>query len=66
MDSDDSDIKDAEQLVAHVLEKRPQPGEILLFHEDYAQTVVALPPILERIASLGMTFVRVRDLRGSR
>lgn len=62
MDSDDSHVKDPNALVAHVMEKRPAPGDILLFHEDYPQTVAALPRVLELLNAGGSRFVRVADL----
>lgn len=65
MDSDDSGIRDPEGLVAHVMAKQPSAGEILLFHEDYAHTVAALPDILAQLSLQGMTFERVRDLQGA-
>ncbi|MFO1456175.1 MAG: polysaccharide deacetylase family protein [Steroidobacteraceae bacterium] len=64
MDSDDSNIRDADSLVAHVTNKEPTAGEIMLFHEDYPQTVAALPRVLEQLAVRGLSPVRVRDLRG--
>ena len=62
MDSDDSHVKDPDALVAHVMHKRPAPGEILLFHEDYPQTVAALPRVLEQLSAGGARFVRLVDL----
>ncbi len=62
MDSDDSHVKDSDALAAHVLQKLPAPGEILLFHEDYQQTVAALPSVLSQLGGDGTRFVRVMDL----
>lgn len=62
MDSDDSYVTQAEALVSHVLAKQPAPGEILLFHEDYAHTVSALPGILEGLSAAGLRFARICDL----
>lgn len=62
MDSEDSYIDDADTLVARVLAKRPSPGEILLFHEDYAHTVAALPKILQSLATDGLRFARISDM----
>ena len=64
MDSDDSEVKDPDGLVAHVLGKRPSAGEIMLFHEDYAHTVAALPQVLAALTGRGLTFARVGDLQG--
>lgn len=61
MDSDDSYVTDADTLAAHVLRKGPSAGEILLFHEDYAHTVAALPTILGQLSSSGLCFARIDD-----
>lgn len=61
MDSDDSYVTDSDALAAHVLRKGPSGGEILLFHEDYAHTVAALPTILGRLSSNGLRFARIDD-----
>ena len=67
MDSDDSYVTAPDALVARVLAKRPSPGEILLFHEDYAHTVAALPTVLQGLSAAGLRFARICDMgpRGS-
>lgn len=61
-DLNDSFIPTADELVAHARALEVQPGQILLLHEDYAQTVEALPQILDLLAARGHTFVTVSQL----
>lgn len=62
IDSDDSDFQQAEPLVAHVAGLTLTGGDIVLFHEDYAHTVAAMPAILTRLASLGLSARRIDEM----
>jgi len=55
-DSRDSFLHDSEDLVAYVRELPLGGGSILLFHEDYAHTVKAMPVIVETILGRGGRF----------
>ena len=57
VDSRDSFILNADELVEYVSSLPIRSGDILLFHEDYAQTVAALPAILEFFQSREQRFV---------
>ena len=59
IDSDDSTFTSAPALASRVAGKRPNHGDIVLFHEDYAHTVDALPQILQGLQArrLAMTAV---------
>lgn len=46
LDSCDSFLPDAELIVEHVTAQEISAGSILLFHDDYAHTVAALPRVL--------------------
>lgn len=62
LDSEDSFIRDAGQL-AHKLEVAPvRSGDVLLFHEDYAHTVAALPAVVSNLRARPFALVRVADL----
>ncbi len=47
VDSRDSFIRDPEKLTTYVKSLPVNPGDILLFHEDYAHTMTALSQIIE-------------------
>ncbi|MFZ2649943.1 MAG: polysaccharide deacetylase family protein [Burkholderiaceae bacterium] len=66
-DSDDSVQRDADALVAHVVGLKIGRGDIVLFHEDYAHSVAAMPKILRALHAAGLTLQRVDRLaqRGS-
>lgn len=56
IDSRDSFILQADSLVKYVNNLKLCNGDILLFHEDYSQTVEALPEILDHIQDQGFEF----------
>lgn len=61
-DSDDSVQRDAQGLVSHVAELKIGNGDIVLFHEDYAHTVKAMPTILSGLRAAGLSMQRVDRL----
>lgn len=61
LDSRDSFVRTAGQLVDHVRLSPMAPGDILLFHEDYAHTTQALPDIVKWIRSRGVQFARTLE-----
>jgi len=61
LDSEDSFLKDAGALTQKIETSPLQSGEILLFHEDYAHTVAALPRMLIALKGRGLALVRVAD-----
>lgn len=58
-DSDDSTQCDVGSLVASVAYLKLGPGDIVLFHEDYAHTIAAMPTILGTLQAAGLTMKRV-------
>jgi len=61
LDSEDYRIKDSEELIARMAKRRISPGEIILFHDDYSQTVEALPRIIANIKARGFSFTAVKE-----
>ena len=61
-DSRDSFILDSSALQTHVERSLVKPGDVLLFHEDYAHTLAALPAILDSLKKRGFRFVTVQNL----
>ncbi len=59
VDSRDSFIRDPAALTAHVGSQGIVGGDILLFHEDYAHTVKALPAILRSLRDRSLEFAPV-------
>lgn len=49
IDSRDSFISDAQELLDYVVSLDFKEGDVLLFHEDYKHTVTALPEILDAL-----------------
>ncbi len=64
LDSRDWDLKTAKELIEYVKKSEVRPGEIVLFHEDYAHTQEALPEIISDLKSKGFTFATVGELLG--
>jgi len=60
-DSRDSFIRNPAELVAHVASLKVTDGDILLFHEDYAHTVAALPEVLRLIRERSLEFAPIRS-----
>lgn len=62
-DSRDSWLKEPQALLAAFEEAPVVPGDIVLFHDDYAQTADALPVLLGQLAERELEAVTVEDLR---
>ncbi len=62
LDSKDWDLKAAKELIEYVKGSKVEPGEIILFHEDYAHTQEALPAIIADLKSREFTFATVGEL----
>jgi peptidoglycan-N-acetylglucosamine deacetylase len=56
-DSRDSFIANPDELLCRVIQVPVRPGDIVLFHEDYAHTVAALPKILDHYLDIGLHFI---------
>lgn len=65
-DSRDSYVKDAALLVSSVSELEINHGDIVLFHEDYAQTAAALPAILAALARRSLCLGTTSQFGGAR
>jgi peptidoglycan/xylan/chitin deacetylase (PgdA/CDA1 family) len=61
-DSNDSFVKGAQQIVSRLREAPPSAGAVLLFHDDYAQTVEALPAVIDELRGRGLSFATVDEL----
>ncbi|MBI3546808.1 MAG: polysaccharide deacetylase family protein [Gammaproteobacteria bacterium] len=59
VDSRDSFIRTAPELVAHVETIKISAGDIVLLHEDYAHTVAALPTILQSLSARSLGFSKI-------
>lgn len=62
VDSNDSCIKNSEKLIQSVRNTPIGPGDIILFHEDYSTTIVAMPGIIKDLKSRGLRMVSISDL----
>lgn len=56
LDSQDSTINSADELVRRVSPETVRNGDVILFHDDYKVTVDALPLILKNLRSAGFSF----------
>ena len=61
LDSEDSFLRDPAELVTKLGKAPVRSGDILLFHEDYAHTPVALPAIAMNLRARGFALVGVTD-----
>lgn len=61
-DSHDSKLTTTQELENYIKQSEIQPGEIMLFHEDYEHTIEALPDIITDLKSRGFTFSTVSQL----
>jgi len=61
-DSEDSWLKEPQALVEHFHRRAACAGDIVLFHDDYAQTAAALPTLLRQLRKAGLQAVRVDAL----
>ncbi|MBL8512757.1 MAG: polysaccharide deacetylase family protein [Betaproteobacteria bacterium] len=66
IDSRDSFVQDGNELARSIARIPLRASEVMLFHDDYAHTVQALPAILADLQSRGCTFSRLDDARGIR
>ncbi len=66
LDSRDSFIADAAELLAYVRGLPVGGGDILLFHEDQPQTLEALPAILEGLRARRLGFATIGELAPTR
>jgi len=62
-DSRDSWLKEPAALLSAFERQPPQAGDIVLFHDDYAQTASALPGLLRQLARLRLSPVSIEALR---
>lgn len=62
IDSGDSIIRSSAELIAHIETIPINGGDILLFHEDYSHTIIALPAILQTIRERGLAFSQVANI----
>lgn len=62
VDSRDSFIINRNELVDHVDNLDLRNGDVLLFHEDYKQTVAALPEIIDNIEARGINIHSQMDI----
>lgn len=65
-DSRDSWLKQSAELSAAFEQTPVRPGDIVLFHDDYAQTAKALPSILRTWAHQGLQVQALSDMLASR
>ncbi len=65
LDSDDSVVRDPRELALRIERLNAGPGDIVLFHEDYAHSVAAMPQILASWRARGLSAVRVDALTGA-
>jgi len=63
IDSRDSFLTEADDVVTTVLDAPVTAGSIVLLHEDYAWTVEALPALISRIRERGLAFATVGSVR---
>lgn len=63
MDSKDSYIKGKEQLIRYLDKQNIRKGDILLFHEDYEQTIEAMPEIIGFLKAKGFGFETISRLK---
>ena len=62
VDSCDSSINTQEELSDYIRSLAIDSGDILLFHDDYDHTLLALPSILEHLTNKGFSFVTINEL----
>jgi peptidoglycan/xylan/chitin deacetylase (PgdA/CDA1 family) len=62
VDSRDSFIRDPSALAEHVRSLGVAGGDIVLFHEDYAHTLKALPSILKSLRERSLEFAPIKSM----
>lgn len=62
VDSDDSRLGNASDLVLSVSQKELVAGDVMLMHEDYTHTLEALPDVLRLFKEQGFAFVTCSEL----
>lgn len=61
-DSRDSFCDKAADIEARLSRSAPSPGSIILFHDDYAHTVEALPQVIATLRARQLSFATVAEL----
>ncbi len=61
-DSRDSWLTEAPALLGSFAHTPASPGDIVLFHDDYAQTATALPQLLASLRTRGLSAVTIEEL----
>ena len=62
VDSLDWKLDPSDQLIARMKKLQPGPGDVVLLHDDYIETVNALPQILMDIQARGLQCVNLDQL----
>lgn len=66
VDSQDSFLTEAADIVTTVLDAPVEAGSIVLMHEDYAWTIEALPALISSIRARGLEFATLRSVASNR
>jgi peptidoglycan-N-acetylglucosamine deacetylase len=61
-DSRDSFCNTAADIERRIAKSAPPPGSVILFHDDYAHTVEALPQAISTLRARRLSFVTVAEL----
>jgi peptidoglycan/xylan/chitin deacetylase (PgdA/CDA1 family) len=61
----DSFVKSPDDIISRISASSIVPGDILLFHDDYEITNLALPKIIENLQSKGFELCTVSSCIGS-
>jgi peptidoglycan-N-acetylglucosamine deacetylase len=62
LDSGDSWHRTPQELLSHLNSMKCSGGENLLFHEDYAHTVAAIPEVIAILRAQGLGFCRIDQM----
>jgi|SRR5579871_6319387 len=65
LDSLDYQKLAAEELVTHMRQAAPEPGDVILFHDDGANTVQALPDLLALFRERGLSCLSLEEISGA-
>jgi peptidoglycan/xylan/chitin deacetylase (PgdA/CDA1 family) len=65
LDSLDSRKLEPDALVKQIQSSDPQPGDVLLFHDDWGTSVEALPEILQELKGRGLCGCAIEEMVGS-
>ena len=61
-DSNDSFVSNSGEIESRIASQTPEPGSIVLFHDDYSHTVDALSRVIDTLRARGLSFVTVAEL----